>query len=227
MKKSIFGKIMFFTLLSLFATLSSCKKDKTKSLELEINYKVNNDVFAYDQVYTIGGKAVKFSLAQFYISGISVENDALEVFDYEDYLLIKPTQTKYTLGVIGNQNIDHLHHVKFNVGIDSATNSQTTNAFNSRTSPDPLAIQNPAMHWSWNTGYIFVKIDCTVDTDGDGTPETTGALHLGMNSMFQAIDLTAHSDLEKGTNTVKMNFNIAKLFDGIDLSTEFSTHTMV
>jgi hypothetical protein len=82
------------------------------------------------------------------------------------------------------------------------------------------------MHWNWNSGYRFLRIDGKVDTDGDGTMDETMAFHLGTNNMLQNVSLTAHKDVEKGSNMLHMEFDLAKLFEGVDLSTDFSTHTM-
>ena len=52
------------------------------------------------------------------------------------------------------------------------------------------------------------------------------AMHWNWNNMLQNVSLTAHKDVEKGSNMLHMEFDLAKLFEGVDLSTDFSTHTM-
>jgi hypothetical protein len=52
------------------------------------------------------------------------------------------------------------------------------------------------------------------------------AFHLGTDNMLQNVSLTAHKDVEKGSNMLHMEFDLAKLFEGIDLSTDYVTHTM-
>jgi len=81
------------------------------------------------------------------------------------------------------------------------------------------------MHFATGSGYIFLRIDALVDTDADGTPETPAEFHIVGDAYLQAFDFIAHNDLEKGSNTFAINFNIAKLFDGVDISTEYITHT--
>ncbi len=227
MKNIIYKITLSVFALSILFTTSSCNKDNTRSLNLDITYKVNTLTFAYDEVYTINGVAIKFTLAQMYISGLHIEDDDMNEEHFESkYLLVKPGTHTYEIGAITNKKINHLHHLKFNVGIDSVTNGQTVDAFNAREATDPLSVQNPAMHWSWSSGYIFLKINAMVDTDADGTPDAVAEFHVGMNSFLQAVEFITHRDLEKGVNTVSLNFNIAKLFDGVNLATEYSTHTM-
>ncbi len=216
-------------LLAAFASLTSCQKDKEDfyNLELEIDYKVGSADFSYDQVYTINGIAVKFSLFQVYLSGLKVEDhDGNHKHFEEKYLLVKPTQKDYMLGSINKAFGDHVHDLKFNVGIDAATNSQTTETFTSRNANDPLAAQNPAMHWSWNSGYIFIKIEGEVDTDGDGSPDTAAQWHVGLNEMLRPVSIEAHSDMKKGDNHIHLKLDVAKVFTGIDMTTEISTHSM-
>jgi hypothetical protein len=219
--------ILGLLVLVIFSGLASCKKDKDISLNLAFNYKVNNNNFAYNQVYTINGVAIKFTLAQMYISGINIEDDALRNQSFPGkYLIIKPESGSNEIGQLSNKDIHHLHHIRFNVGIDSITNNQTSAEFAARTAPDPLASQNPSMYFGAGNGYIFIRIDAMVDTDADGTPETAAAFHIGGDSFLQAYDFIAHKDLVHGANNFGINFNIAKLFDGVNLSTEYFTNTI-
>ena len=226
MKNNFFKLILSFLTSGILLLNSSCEKHKDITLNLAFNYKVNNSEFAYNEVYTINGVAIKFTLAQMYISGINIEDDALRKEDFTDkYLLIRPETAASEIGLVSNKDIHHLHHIRFNLGIDSVTNNQSAAEFAARTAPDPLAAQNPPMHFSTGNGYIFLRIDALVDTDADGTPETADEFHIGGDSYLQAFDFIAHNDLENGANTFGINFNIAKLFDGVDLSTEYITHT--
>jgi hypothetical protein len=226
MKNIVLKSTLAFLLLSFILLNSSCKKHKDISLNLAFNYKINNSDFAYNQVYTINGVAVKFSLAQMYISGINIEDDALRTESFANkYLLVSPESPTKEIGLITNKDIAHLHHIRFSFGINSTTNNQSAAEFSARTAPDPLAAQNPSMDFGAGNGYIFLRIDAMVDTDADGIPETAAEFHIGGNSYLQAFDFIAHNDLENGANTFGINFNIAKLFDGVDLSTEYFTNS--
>ncbi len=222
------SKIAFALILFSIFTLSSCNKDKSKTVDLQFNYKVGSEAFSYDQTYTIGGTAIKFDLVQFYVSGISVEDHDGNLGSFEtEYLLVKPGASTHSLGLLSESfEDDHVHYLNFNVGIDAATNGQTESSFMSRPAEDPLAAQDPRMHWSWNTGYIFLKIDAQVDTDGNGTVDSTAAFHIGTNDFLASTRTMLHTDLETGENTLSLNFDIAKLFEGVDLSTEYFTMTM-
>ena len=94
-----------------------------------------------------------------------------------------------------------------------------------RVDPDPLAEQLPSMHWSWNSGYKFIRIDGSVDTDGDGVPETGLQYHLGNNDRRATIQFLGQVNLDKGNNDLEFEFDIAKMFTDIDIATHFSFHT--
>jgi hypothetical protein len=49
--------------------------------------------------------------------------------------------------------------------------------------------------------------------------------HLGLDDFLTELEYTVHEDVEKGGNMLHFQFDLAKLFDGIDLSTEYQTHT--
>jgi hypothetical protein len=226
MKNSLRKLFSGILILLMISGIISCNKNKDSVINLAFNYKVNNSDFAYNQIYTINGVAIKFTLAQMYISGINIEDDALRSESFSDkYLLVKPESGSNVIGIVNNKDIRHLHHIRFNLGIDSLTNNQSATDFAARTITDPLSAQNPSMYWGAGNGYIFLRIDALVDTNADGTPETPAEFHIGVDSNLQAYDFIAHKDLENGTNNIAINFNIAKLFDGIDLSTEYLTHT--
>ncbi|WCL81407.1 hypothetical protein PPO43_15635 [Saprospira sp. CCB-QB6] len=216
---------------ALVFSMGSCKKDEETAtdtdLSMHLHYKVGTEDFAYDQVYTIDGVAVKFTLAQFYISGVNIMDDDNNMHSFEDlYILAKPSQMDYALGTIPASFGDHLHMLKFNIGVDSLTNSQTEADFTSRDANDPLAAQNPGMHWSWSSGYIFVKIEGEVDTDGDGTPDTAANWHIGTNNMLREVSLMAHQDMEGEEATIEVEFDLATVLTNTDLANDYSTHTM-
>ena len=88
-----------------------------------------------------------------------------------------------------------------------------------------LAPQSPSMHWSWDAGYIFFRIDGMVDTDGDGTPDAGMEFHLGKDKYLTPLMIMAHSDADEANEMIDIELDVAKLFEGIDLSVDYVTHT--
>jgi len=221
----------FFFLFAAMAVLgfTACDDDDTKmdaeegALSMMFEYAVDGESFDTSTIYEINGTAVKFSIANFYVGGIELmpeEGDPIAVDG--KYLLVTPTAG---MQEVTNVNTGHYHMAKFFVGVDPETNSQTEDDFTSRDADDPLSIQFPAMHWNWNSGYRFMRIDGKVDTDGDGQMDESLAFHLGTDPMLQEVQYTVHKDVEKGENMLHFEFDLARLFEGIDLSVDYTTHT--
>lgn len=221
-----------FFLLALLASFafSACDKDDDDQPSIEegtlgmmFEYQVAGQPFDTAQVYDINGTKVKFSIANFYVGGIELmpeEGDMIALAD--KYLLVTPEAGMQELATL---RTGHYHQVNFFVGVDPQANSQSEADFTSRDADDPLSVQFPAMHWNWNSGYRFLRIDGKVDTDGDGQVDETLAFHLGTDPLLQNLSFTAHKEVEKGSNMLHFEFDLANLFDGINLSTDYSTHT--
>ncbi|MEL6844831.1 MAG: MbnP family protein [Bacteroidota bacterium] len=133
-------------------------------LTLNMSPVIDGQAFTLGEKYTINGTTVRFDLFQYYVSKVGVGSmPDLEMPD--TYLLIKVGETNYELGQV---TIGHKHMLAFNIGVDSATNHADPTQYEAS---NVLAPQNPSMHWNWDAGYQFIKIEGQVDTDGDGTPD--------------------------------------------------------
>lgn len=207
---------------------NGCKKDDDESVdmadvEFQFNFLVNGEAFTPGQVYDINGTMVSFETVNFYIGDMTFKPQSGNATAFTgDHLLVTPDAGSQNVGEVASGSFTEL---SFFVGVAETANNQTEEDFTNRKDPDPLAEQTPAMHWSWNSGYKFIRIDGSVDTDGDGTPETGMQFHLGNNDRRATITFQAPIDLPKGDNTVEFEFDVAKMFTNIDLSTNFSFHT--
>lgn len=226
-------KKLVSTLLLLPAFLlvfQACKKDETPEIKqgdihFQFNYTVDGEAFNTGQNYMINGVAVNFEFAHFYIGGIKFHPEDGEHIAVEDtYFLVTPDNNEFHVATLDE---GHYHMANFVVGVEDVENAQTEADFTSRSASDPLGMQTPSMHWGWNGGYRYIRIDGMVDTDGDGEPESSLAFHLGNFDAFDFLSnqsLEIQKDLAEGNNHVNFKFDLAKLFAGIDLKTEHSTH---
>jgi hypothetical protein len=218
--------IKFSTALLLTTTVlffSSCDSEEgVTSLDFHFHPKVGTEDFSFSKSFDINGVVTQFATAQFYVHGIELEYEN-ETKSIDDYLLVKAGQVTYSLGDVEEGKVTG---IQFNVGVDSTNNGQTEENFTNRSSDDALSIQSPKMHWNWNMGYIFVKLEGTFDNDGDGTPETAFEYHVGMNSMLRDINLTTSKEVMGEEMELMINVDYAKFFDGIDLKANPMTHGM-
>ena len=220
-------KIWGFILLAAAAlfTFNACNDDEAGPAEVvfQFDYQVDGQAFNPNTIYTVNGTAVRFDVANFYVGGITfVPAGGLEVVFPDQYLLVTPDNTRQPVGTTDPAGFDEL---SFFIGVDPVTNNQTTTDFTSRPAGDPLAEQVPQMHWSWTSGYRFLRIDGEVDTDGDGTPDKALEFHLGRDQYLTTLAFSLQRELRSGANEIVFTFDLAKLFEGIDLATNFSMHT--
>lgn len=225
LKKSLLtGSLMLSLLLT---SIYSCKDDNDSpdiaDIEFAFNYTVNGAPFNIGQVYEINGTAVSFEFANFYIGGITLQPEEGDPITVEEYLLVKPGQQNFS---ITSLDAGLYQNIQFFVGVADAENDQSEDDFTSRSTDDPLGMDSPSMHWGWIGGYKYIRVDGMTDTDGDGTPETPLAFHLGNNEMHEFISNFEfeQTDLEGGDNQLNFEIDLAKLFEGMDLKTEFKTH---
>ncbi|MEL7531176.1 MAG: MbnP family protein [Bacteroidota bacterium] len=187
-------------------------------LSLKLMPNVDGQTFTLGETYTINGTAVRFDLFQFYVSQVGV-GDMMDLETPDTYLLVKADQTDYELGQVTSGNKRML---AFNVGVDSATNHADPTAYDAE---NVLAPQNPTMHWNWDAGYQFIKIEGQVDTDGDGTVDGLLEMHIGKDSNLRRFMVEAHQEADAEDFVITVDYDIAKFFAGLDLSTESVTHT--
>lgn len=231
------NKILFLALLAMITVaFSACNNDddqpaaeNKEMVSFEFNYVVNGEAYDTSKVYTINGTAVKFSIANFYLGGINFMSEDGAATEMEDkYLLITPDAGMQEVGELQEGQYPM---VSFFIGVDSVANGQTEEDFTTRSEDpnDPLGLQFPQMHWSWNNGYKFIRVDGKVDTDGDGVPDEVMSFHLGNNgfvSMVKTLEFAAQKQLEEGAGNMYFEFDLAKALEGIDLVQDHFNHAL-
>lgn len=215
------------------AVLFSCKKEDDPIVEavapttkgtvvLNSQFLVNGSTYNSDSVYVDDfSNNYKISFSNVYLSQFNFEEGGVVTPLPTQYVLLKPETSTYDLGQI---EAGHYHNLNFGVGVDSATNHTDPNSY---ALSSPLYPQSPSMHWAWASGYIFYKIEGTVDTDNDGNFETTFAFHIGTDALRKDISFMVHDEIDAGvTNSISLKVDLGKFLSGIDLSIDNSTHTM-
>lgn len=232
MKTSII-KSTTILLLAVFASFSitSCSKDDNTDEKGHLHVYFNNrygltEALSYSTVYTAtNGRDFTVETNQYYISNARlVTHDGTEV-PTDAYVLVQTD----SLNELEFEDIAAGHYtaLRFDVGIDSTTNHADPSTVNAGS---PLASQMPPMYWSWNSGYIFMRLEGLVDTSAaiSGTKDYTWELHLGLDANKVSVELpinaTVSGDAHPGVNVF---LNTAKLFTGIDLGgADKATHSM-
>ncbi len=223
---------ILFSLGFFLILISSCKDDVVgppdeiivDQLKITVQPTFNGSNLYLDSVYTTSeGYDVKFTELKFFAEDIKgntqIHNAAL--FNYRDNgtLLFqvdgKPSDATTLTANLGVGVVNHNDPSAFPV-------SSVLNISNSGD-----------MHWSWNPGYIFMKVEGKVDTIADGNPlfDHNVVFHIGKDINLQTMSFPNPNWLEVTTMVhqyslqLDMSTFLQNAGQNIDLKAEFSSHT--
>jgi hypothetical protein len=194
----------------------------TPTLSLHFNHRVGTLPFSTDSVYQdSSGRRFSLDKARFYLSGPALLTDN-GVVPIAKYLQVVAGQNvNYSLGEVAEE---HINGFRFDIGVDSVTNHSDPSLF-----PDDhaLSLLSPTQdHWTWNVGYVFLKIEGLADTSAamNGVPDQPFGMHIATDPLLSEVSLESHFHIEHGQNHVlTINIDWSRAFSGYDFRR--STHT--
>jgi hypothetical protein len=207
----------------LLLVFTGCHKDKTQStgtLWLHIHTNIDtNEVDAYGNVYPdANGRKMSLSLAQFYVSGVSVLGSngtwttvdgayILKTLDNEEYFVGKVPAGNYT-------------DIKFNVGLDATANATTPSSHSTSTGADSVLAHTDMWYGSTSQGYIFMNVQGTVDIGNTGTPNTAFSYKIGSNALLKTVTMPSQAFTVSPNQVqyVHIICDYSKILDGVDLT---------
>lgn len=218
-----------FIALMIVLAMSSCKKDEimgnTKQvLDFHWHSKIGTQDAKYGVEYTTKG-GVKFELTdwRYYVSNfVLIKDDGTEYKVADKVFLINIANADYSLDSVP---VGKYKGFKFYVGLDSVTNHLDPTLY---AAGNPLALQNPPIHWSWNAGYIFFKVETLFDDseDGTGSPDTESFHHVGTDNLKRTISLMEPFEIKSGSDkTIHLQMDLLEVFKDVNLKTESVTHS--
>lgn len=148
--------IFYLILLCNFSLFSQVLDFKKNSIEVQIH----DTVLLLNKKYTFqkNNDSIAFSNIKFYISNPLVyKNDSLIKTPSKRYHLVDLNDPESLVLQTETQNFDK---IQFNLGIDKQTNLDGVKGGDL----DPLK----GMYWTWNTGYINIKIEGVFYSKTDG-----------------------------------------------------------
>lgn len=223
----------YFFLALLAGSLLACHKNKTPNsttssaqLEMQVDPVFGSQHLYIDSSYTLSdGSQIQFKEVKFFLTHIKNGSHTLTdaaMFDYH--------YKGHALFTASGNAADFSSLTAF-AGVDSATNHNNPAAF-----PDnsPLNITNAGdMHWNWNVGYIFVKIEAKADTIPDGIDNFDHSItwHSGTDLNLSAVAFPAVSWSIAGSNLAlaRLKLDLKNLVENpgnsLNIKTEFMTHS--
>lgn len=232
MKKhsSIFSAFALLLLLS----FTSCKKDEKGTIILNFKGKVDNEnlTLRSSKFNPGNGSKVNIETLKFYLSNIIlIKEDNTEVL-LKDVAFID-FENNHTSNTTNGETITietetgNYKGIKMGFGVDGTKNNADPSVYKEE---EPLSIYK-GMHWSWNTGYIFMKLEGKFDTDTAVNILSQDYLfHTGLNDLYTTQTFNKNFQIKnKETKTLNFNIDAKKMFhstnNSIDLSSESFTHT--
>ena len=210
--------------------LTGCDSGNSSSepatLRLNVESMVGANAFQAGQPFAVNGTTGQLDVAQMYLSGITLlHEDGREIMLTTDepvtvraqdenqteiqhtvderYVLVDADAGE-TVTTLGEVPAGRYTGVRFLLGVDGLDNRAAMEDF---PAGHPLATQTPSMHWNWNAGYVFLRLDGLLDIDGDGavdaatgTPRdaASGQWRLHVGGTPNAADRHARPGLRAG-----------------------------
>lgn len=225
-------RTQIFIGIGVFLLLSSCKKEKpeiippaaTYATEIRVYPTFGSETLYLDSTYTTPENfEIRFGELKFFISQFKNGTNTLAEAAMFDY---RTTQNEF---IYTAKNGSLFPNLTGYLGVDSTLNHKDPSAFPSNS---PLNIMNASdMHWSWNPGYIFVKIEAKVDTLADGIENFNHnvVFHVGMDEFIQTLDFQAIPwNINGNKHSAKLNFDLLQFLTNagnpFSLKSEFISH---
>lgn len=227
-------QILILALL-LFSGLLSCSRKKveepestpvTQQARLSLKPVFDSENLYLDSVYTLSnGYKIRFLELKAYFAGIQSGGTVLNeiaLFNYRE---------NGTLVFQADQVVANPTSIQFGIGVPASVNHNDPSAFGN-TNPLNSAIAND-MHWDWNPGYIFFKIEAKADTIVDAVTNCDLSLvyHVGTDAYYtsKTVSNLNWSAVSNTLNEAWLKLNVKHFFENpvspIDIKTETSTHS--
>ena len=164
-----------------------------------------------DSVYSLkDGNNIKFETLKFYISGIQFYNNAKLVWQEKNsYHLYDATDGNHQSVKLSIPSTIKFSKLTFNLGIDSVTN--VSGAMGNDLDP------TKGMYWTWQNGYINLKLEGTSNTCPN--PKKEFQFHLG--GYIKPLACLKKISIEvNNKNSINIYIDIKQFIDAIDLSKE-------
>jgi hypothetical protein len=221
-------KLFLFSIVLPFLSFQCKEQFEPNQANVQASFKpvYDGQPFVINQVYTIEGKKIRFTRLSFFVSTewSDLSNDfikkggAVHLLDFSDL----DQTTKSANGITKNINliVGEQRSFKLDLGVESFMNLRKPVDFGSET---PLS--EGSNYWDDWKSYIFLKLEGTMDRDGDGRFESGITLHTGGNEAYRVLNF-AKTFTVQGDGSTKLSFtlNINTLLRDIDLMTVNATH---
>lgn len=206
---------------ALFITASCSKDDKNTDeptatsgdFKLEFSHDFDGEALDFTKSYTNGsGENLEFTKVRYYISNVKLEHmDGTVWAEENSYHLVDGSDDASQTITFSNVPVGSYHSISYMIGVDSIKN----------VSGAQEGVLSPAndMFWSWNSGYIFFKIEGNSPQAADSKFIYHIGGFAGPNKALMTNTHSMHDNMMaidgKSTPTLHMEVNLKNVFDGM------------
>jgi hypothetical protein len=226
--------------LILLSACSATDPANPAPLTLRFDMVVNGQAFTGQgtTVYTLNNRSVYLTAARFYVANVTlIREDGSEVIfpaappltlparDGEQVTTVTVDRSihlvRAELGereiALGDVPSGRYKGVRVTFGVPGLINNADPSA---APATHPLAKQTDVNnHWSWSSGYIFIRLDGRVDLNQDGTPEEAWNAHMGFSQNLPVLEFTTPFEILSGeAQKLGVRFDAGRLMQGVDHS---------
>ncbi|MBT8219115.1 MAG: hypothetical protein KJP00_04795 [Bacteroidia bacterium] len=211
-----------YLLLVFMLFLISCDDDGPNILDdvadVEIVFKAmfGDDPYIVNQTYDYGDDQIKIATFSFYVSDIKLGSSSnaseVEEIDFVDFSGVQVDQQSAEAGiriVSSEAPIGNYPAMSIGIGVPSDLN---------KTSPDEYApthvLSKTSHYWADWQSYIHMKIEGTLDTDGDGLFDDVSFMyHVGADETYESLEIQTPVTIVKDEmNSILVEVDLEKLF---------------
>ncbi|MEM1093047.1 MAG: MbnP family protein [Bacteroidota bacterium] len=248
MKKSILLLAAFAFVFSACDSTVNDDEDGMAMVSFDLDAMVGSTPLSTDAatVYTMDGTSFTMEVARMYISNVELlkadgttvtfsgesltlparDNGTDVTHTVDDKIVLARHDAGESEYMLGEAPAGDYTGIRFNVGVTGLDNHIDVAQV---PASHPLAKQTDVNnHWSWNPGFIFLRMDGEVDTNGDGTLDAPWEMHLGTGAYLTPIEVNQNFTLE-ADHEADLHFMIhyGMFLDGIDLKDADQRNTHV
>lgn len=175
-------------------------KDGNITFDFNYSFGSQNLEFNTKNYITAANDTVNVENLRYYLSNITLKNAAGAETNLKNYFLVDPKANKNNSINLLDIKAGNYTEISFLLGVDSVTNfSGVGNG-----DLDP----GYGMYWTWNTGYIFFRLN------GRTPSNKTYSFDLGGNQNLVKITLPLHAFKVKSVNTkITLNLDVNQVFE--------------
>jgi hypothetical protein len=188
MQKFYFWALALLTTVFIIPSCKDARDDEFAgfgSVEIEFDNQAEGEALVFGKNYTnAAGESLQFSLFNYYISNVVLVNENGDRFVAPKdscYFLCKHDDPDSRLIRINNVPGGNYTGLEFVLGVDSA---KSVSPITERQGVLDPATGASGHYWSWNAGYIFMKMEG--NSPVAGTPDNKFQYHIGLFGGFNS-----------------------------------------